>query len=117
MLCGKNKRITSKRELFSTHYICTDSESWESVVSYDAFFEDAYVVESLEELVFLIRKDLKLSGLDIAKYILSKRRCTHLELEKLTYLCYADYLCEFGKKLCDDTIYAFTYGPVVESVF
>lgn len=60
---------------------------------------------------------MKLSGLDIAKYILSKRKCTHLELEKLTYLCYADYLCKYKKRLCEDFIYAFTFGPVVDSVY
>lgn len=102
---------------YSTHYICTESDSWDSVVSYDPFFEDAYLVESLEEMLYLLRKDLKISGLDVAKYILSKCKCTHLAIEKLTYLCYAEYLCKYGKRLCEDTIYAFTYGPVVDSVY
>ena len=28
---------------YSTHYICTESADWKSVVSYDPFFEDAYL--------------------------------------------------------------------------
>ena len=102
---------------YSTHYVCTESEDWDSIVSYDPFFQDAYLVESLEEMLFILKKDMQLSGLDVAKYILAKRRCTHLELEKLTYLCYADYLCKYKKRLCEDTIYAFMYGPVVDSVY
>lgn len=50
-------------------------------------------------------------------YILARHTCTHLELEKLGYMCYADYLCRTGKKLFKDTVYAFKYGPVVESVY
>lgn len=109
--------ICGDRISFSTHYIRTEFESWESVVSYDPFFDDVYLAETLEEFIYLIRKDTTLSGLDIAKYILSKHKCTHLELEKLTYLCYADYLCKYGKRLCEDSIYAFTYGPVVDSIY
>lgn len=102
---------------YSTHYICTECDDWNSVVSYDPFFEDVYVVESVEEMLYFLKKDLQITGLDVAKYILTKRRCTHLALEKLTYLCYADYLCKYRKRLCEDTIYAFTYGPVVDSVY
>ena len=90
---------------YSTHYVCTLSDTWESVVLYDPFFEDVYVVESEEELLYLLKKDLQITGLDVAKYILTKRKCTHLALEKLTYLCYADYLCKYKKRLCEDTIY------------
>lgn len=102
---------------FSTHYVCTESKEWDSVVSYDPFFADVYVAGTLEEMLFILKKDMQLSGLDIAKYILSRRKCTHLELEKLTYLCYADYLCKYRKRLCEDVIYAFAWGPVIDSVY
>lgn len=32
-------------------------------------------------------------------------------------MCYADYLCATHKRLFEDKIYAFKYGPVVESVY
>lgn len=51
------------------------------------------------------------------KFILATHICTHLELEKLVYMCYADYLCSTHKKLFEDKIYAFKYGPVIKSVY
>lgn len=102
---------------FSSHYVCTEADTWDSVMAYDPFFSDTYLVDSLEEFIYLMKKDLHITGLDIAKYILSMHPCTHLELEKLTYLCYADYLCKYGKPICEDTIYAFRYGPVLDTVY
>ena len=37
--------------------------------------------------------------------------------EKLVYFSYADYLCETGKRLFEDQIYAFEHGPIVDSVY
>lgn len=68
--------------------------------------------EILKNLHF--KKDRKLKGIDVAKYILSKTPCTQLKLQKLVYLCFADYLCDTGKELFTDKIYAFKYGPVVD---
>lgn len=90
--CGETVSI-------STHYIETDSMDWESVVQKDAFFEGVMLVESLLGFVNLISEDRDLKGIDIAKYILSKQLCTHLELEKLVYLCFANYLCATHKTL------------------
>lgn len=109
-LCGDTVSI-------STHYVVTDSPHWYSVVEKDAFFEDVYQVETLVQFIGLIKTDRELRGIDVAKYILAKVGCTHLKLEKLVYMCYADYLCNTGKKLFVDKIYAFRYGPVVESVY
>lgn len=108
--CGNDVSISS-------HYIQTESESWNSVVKKDAFFKDVKVINSMDEFISLIQQDRELKGIDVAKYILSQVKCTHLKLEKLVYLCYADYLCEKGKKLFQDKIYAFSLGPVVESVY
>jgi uncharacterized phage-associated protein len=101
----------------STHFIDTEGQSWENVVAADGFFRGVNCISSLKEFISLIKKDLVLSGTDIAKYILTQRTCTHLELEKLTYLCYADYLCKTGTPLFKDKIYAYRYGPVVDSVY
>lgn len=108
--CGRDVSL-------STHFIQTDSESFESVIEKDPFFKGVEVIESKEEFIKLIKKDRTLKGLDVAKYILSKVECTHLKLEKLVYLCFADYLCKYGKELYNDEIYAYKYGPVVESVY
>ncbi len=108
--CGKDVSL-------STHFVQTDSESWESVVEKDHFFKGVEVIESKEKFIELIQKDRTLKGLDVARYILSKVKCTHLKLEKLVYLCFADYLCKYDKELFEDEIYAYKYGPVVDSVY
>lgn len=108
--CGDDTPISS-------HSIWAESKSWESVKKADPFFKDVKVIDSVEEFIMKIKKDRTLKGTDVAKYILSKVSCSHLKLEKLSYLCYADYLCESGKRLFKDRIYAFKYGPVVDSVY
>jgi len=102
---------------FSVHSIVTDSAEWTSVVSNDPYFGDVTVLDSVDDFISLLQKDRYLTGLDVANYILSKESCTHTRLEKLTYMCYAEYLCQYGEKLFLDEIYAFDYGPVIESVY
>lgn len=101
----------------STHMIQAERKDWESVCEADHFFKDVKVIETLEKFIKLIQQDRKLEGIDIAKYILSKFTCTQLKLQKLVYLCFADYLCETEKELFTDKIYAFKYGPVVDTVY
>ena len=108
--CGEDVSI-------STHFIDTDSERWKSVVEKDYFFKGVELVKSIDDFIKIIQIDRTLLGIDVAKYIISRIQCTHLKLEKLVYLCYADYLCKYDKKLYQDEIYAFKYGPVVSSVY
>lgn len=72
--CGKDVPL-------STHFIETESASWDSVVAYDPFFEDVECTKSTTAFSEKIKKGRVLSGLDVANYILSKIRCTHLSLE------------------------------------
>lgn len=108
--CGKDVSI-------STHFVQTDSKLWESVYEKDYFFKDVEVIGNVDEFIKLIQEDRVLNGLDVAKYILCKVKCTHLKLEKLVYLCFADYLCKYDKELYKDEIYAYKYGPVVKSIY
>lgn len=108
--CGKDVSI-------STHMIQADNTSWESVCASDHFFKDVVVIDNIDTFIKLIQKDRQLQGIDVAKYILSKITCTQLKLQKLVYLCFADYLCNTGRLLFKDKIYAFQYGPVVYSVY
>lgn len=39
-----------------------------------------------------------------------------IKTNKLVYYCFADYLCKYRKRMFGDKIYAFDYGPVVETV-
>ena len=108
--CGKDVSI-------STHFIETDSKSWKSVYEKDYFFKEVELIDNIENFIELIQKDRVLIGLDVAKYILCKVKCTHLKLEKLVYLCFADYLCKYDKELYKDKIFAYRYGPIVKSVY
>lgn len=101
----------------SSHLIQTESSSWDSVVHYDPFFSSVYVASSLFDFIAKVRESRILTGIDVAHYILSKIPCTYLSLEKLVYFSYADYLCGHMKCLFDDRIFAFTHGPVVQSVY
>ena len=101
----------------STHFIQMEEEGFDKVQEYDKFFEGVEVINTKEEFVDIILKDRNLSGIDVARYILTKVPCTHLKLEKLVYMCYADYLCNENKKLFNDIIYAYKYGPVIKSVY
>lgn len=106
-----------KDSTISTHYIQTEKKGWKEVQKRDKFFSNTCLIETKEDFVDILLKDKKLKGIDIAKYILTIIPCTHLKLEKLVYLCYADYLCLENKKLFDDKIYAYRLGPVIESVY
>lgn len=108
--CGKDVSI-------STHMLQANDETWEAVYNVDYFFKDVKLIKTIDEFVKLIQRDRKLEGIDIAKYILSKIKCTQLKLQKLVYMCFADYLCNTGKELFTDRIVAYKYGPVVEDVY
>ncbi len=129
-LCGKNLNIENlisivskiklkcgKEVSLSSHSIYAKSEEWQAVIESDPFFKGVKNVSDVDEFIKLIKRDLSLKGIDIAQYISSKKEYTHLELQKLSYLCYADYYCATQKKLFEDKIYAYKYGPVIESVY
>ena len=101
----------------STHFIQTEDFGWNKVAELDKFFENVELIDTKEKFVIILKKDRVLSGMDVARYILTKVPCTHLKLQKLVYMCYADYLCEFKEKLFDDKIYAYRLGPVIETVY
>ena len=86
--CGKDVPL-------STHLICTSSKDWSSVQRYDPFFEDVKRIPTVSAFAETIKKSRTLTGLDVAVYILSRIKCTHLSLEKLVYFSYADYLCDW----------------------
>ncbi len=108
--CGKDVSI-------STHSMQLASLKWEDVVKKDSYFKDVVVVNSVDEFIDLINKDRVLLGIDVAKYVICKVKCTHLKLEKLVYFCFAEYLAEYNKELYIDEIYAYKYGPVTKSVY
>lgn len=108
--CGNDVAI-------ATQCLSTKDSTWESVRQYDPFFSDVICFENLDDFINAINKSRVLSGMDVALYILSKIKCTHLQLQELVYFAYADYLCEYSERLFTDKIYAFRYGPIVSSIY
>lgn len=108
--CGNDVSI-------STHCIDTDLKTWESIVEHDHYFKDVHVISDLKEFINLINIDRELEGIDVAKYILSKVECTYIKLERLVYICYAEYLSEYGKELYKDTINTDKYGLIAKSIY
>lgn len=48
---------------------------------------------------------------------MTKVPCSHLKIQKLVYMYYVDYLCEYHEKLFEDMIYAYRLGPVIMFVY
>lgn len=111
-------KTNCKNELYlSSNFIKTEGKDWDSVIKHDAYFKNIKIIDSLDEFISLLDEDRLLLGKDIARYILTRIPCTHLKLEKLVYLCYADYVCKYNRSLFSDRIYAYKLGPVITSVY
>ena len=94
----KMKRLRQiNRDDVGVHSFVTDSADWQSVIELDSFFEDIMVCQDFEEF---------------ERVLLS-----HLQLQKLVYLAYKEYLFKYKEPLFDEKIVAFQYGPVVEEVY
>ena len=110
-------RLKGNQFSIATHAILAQSEKWSDVIKTDSFFEGVKLVNDKDAFIKLLSTDKEINAIDIANYILTKLKCTHTRLEKLMYFCYADYLCKYNKKLFNDKIFAFKYGPVIESIY
>ena len=114
----KMKRLRQiNRDDVGVHSFVTDSADWPSVIELDSFFEDIMVCQDFEEFERVLQIDSKVSAVDIAKFFLAMRPLSHLQLQKLVYLAYKEYLFKYKEPLFDEKIVAFQYGPVVEEVY
>lgn len=102
---------------FGIHKLSTSDPSWKSVVEKDKFFSDVIVTEDMKTFIDYVSSDKKLTAIDVAKFILTVVPSSHLKLQKLLYYCYAEFLIKTGKKLFEEPIVSYKYGPVVEKVF
>jgi len=108
--CGKDVSL-------SLHLIQANSSDWDAVLVSNSFFADVKKIDNVDDFIKVIKKDRTLSALDVTKYIISAHKCTHLKLQKLLYLCYADYLCNHNKQLfVNERICALPHGPVISSI-
>lgn len=99
------------------HKLSTTSTLWKSVTEKDSFFDDVFITNEIEDFIKHINAGKERSAYDVAKFILTLQQVSHLKLQKLLYYAYAEFLLRTQKKLFNEQIVAFAYGPVVEEVF
>lgn len=99
------------------HHLQLSDKSWECVIDYDKYFSDVVKVEEYKEFKSIIAKDTLPSVRDIAKAILSRRDCTHLELQKLLYFYWCEYFKKYKKDIFENDFQAWKYGPVIPEIY
>lgn len=67
----------------------------------------AYHTYNAVEVAFIVLKHADLQG----------KRLTHLQLQKLTYVCHGVSLAYYYRPMFLEDVFAWKYGPVVPSVF
>lgn len=117
----KLNTLLADQGAFSIQCLTTSSETWESVVQYDSYFESMYCIdyrndENINEFVSIIKANKVLTAQDIAEFVLSRVECTYTKLQKLVYLCYTDYLAKTGKAVISELPAPSPDGTVFESL-
>lgn len=102
---------------FSFHHIETDKPEIESVAEYDSYFEDVKFYAERLEFIESVEKSIEVTPTDIAKYILTKKSFDQLQIQKLIYFIYLEYIRMQDKFLFKDTFKAWQYGPVIPSLY
>lgn len=103
---------------YSTHCLYTSDARFESVQDHDAYFNNVEKVPSLNDFVCRLKNSTQVTAAKVAIVIKElANNCDPLKLQKLLYLCQAEYLLQAGDELYPDKIEAWKYGPVVRSVY
>lgn len=109
--------LETERSDFGIHSLITEEKSWKSVCKKDSFFSDVLVADDLSDFIEFLTKDKNIDAIDIAKFFLSYMSISQLKLQKLVYLAYATHLTRTSKKMFEEEIVAYRYGPVIEEVY
>lgn len=102
---------------FAIHHIQTQYKDIESIAEYDGFFENIEYYSDFDLFVDSIEKDITIKPMDIAKIILSNGKYSHLELQKLVYFVYCEYLTLYGEDVFLDDFEAWRHGPVIPDIY
>lgn len=108
---------TFKHLTFSFHHIQTESDTICSIESYDPYFRDIEYFSDVEEYIELIKADIEVKPIDIAKIILSKKSFCQLALEKIMYFVDCEYIKKYGEPIFSDEFQAWDLGPVIPKVY
>lgn len=81
-----------------------------------------YFVYNIKKVKSFFKGEMKMKGLDIAKYIVDKcyregKPVTNLHLQKILYFVQGEYYRQTKKFLIEDDFLAWQYGPVLREVY
>lgn len=94
---GKNTALT-------THTIRTKSNSWQSVVEADSFFDDVLIAKDMNEFVSLIKDGNKLTSMDfklLVYFLIGKNKVVFVDREDVYKKIVIGYRNDFQKDLFD----------------
>lgn len=95
----KIKQACGKSTPLSTHTITTSDATWESVKTYDPYFDNIKPIDTLSEFIDIINRNRVLSDLDIIQYILAKYPYTTPNIQHILKKANDDYIKHYQKPL------------------
>lgn len=102
---------------FGFHHLQTPGDSWESVINYDKFFNDVTPINDFRAFKYIISTDSRVTALDVANLLTVRLKCTHLQIQKMIYLFYCNFLKKYEIKPFEEDFVAWQYGPVIKEVY
>ncbi|AVQ40481.1 hypothetical protein AL714_07905 [Clostridium botulinum] len=106
-----------KNIAFSFHHIPTIERTSKSVIEYDEYFRDVYFYSDIDKFKESITQSIEITPEDIIKYILIKSEFDQLQIQKLLFFTYQEYLKNHDEPLFKDTFEAWQYGPVIPEIY
>lgn len=102
---------------FSMHHITTTKRTSNSIKEYDKYFEDVEFFSDIDQFKQNIKKSIEITPEDIVKYILLKGKFDQLQIQKLLFFIYSEYLKQHDEPLFSDKFKAWAYGPVIPKIY
>lgn len=106
-----------KNVAFSFHHIITSSSTSESVVEYDEYFRNVKFYSDLDKFKSNVIQSIKVTPDDIVKYLLTKKDFDQLQIQKLLFLVYSEYMKEQDEPLFRGNFEVWDYGPVLPMMY
>jgi hypothetical protein len=100
----------------SYHVIPTDSDSLESVLSWDPYFEQFNFTSDWQKFTESLVTQQQLNSLDVAAYLYRRFELKGDVLQTVLYYVYANYLSEYGQPPFQAAFKAAVTGPREASV-
>lgn len=116
-IINKVEKLVLNPRTFSIYFLDASDTTWKTLIKENPYFSSIKKpISSIDKFIEILN-NFNLTSIDIAEYILKIEHCTHLRLQKLLYLVYAQYYKKYRKKLFSENFFAWKYGPVNKEVY